>query len=124
MLTARARVCRRPLATRALALPFVVLLALPLVCAAAFDTSLAGKLPSPGPRTLRARPLEAPHTMELPRVIGHRGAKAVAPENTLASIRAAKACGCTWVEVDVMLTQDKVPVIHHDVSFLLVILDA
>lgn len=52
--------------------------------------------------------------MQLPAVIGHRGAKAVAPENTLASIRAAKALGCTWVEVDVMLTKDKVPVIHHD----------
>lgn len=50
----------------------------------------------------------------LPSVIGHRGAKAVAPENTLASIRAAQALGCTWVEVDVMLTKDLVPVIHHD----------
>ena len=93
-----------------------MLLALPPVCAAAFDTSFALKPPSRGPHTLRANPLNAPHTMELPRVIGHRGAKAVAPENTLASIRAAKACGCTWVEVDVMLTKDKVPVIHHDVS--------
>jgi glycerophosphoryl diester phosphodiesterase len=51
---------------------------------------------------------------KLPKVIGHRGAKSVAPENTLASIRAAKALGCTWVEVDVMLTKDKEPVIHHD----------
>jgi hypothetical protein len=41
-------------------------------------------------------------------------ATAVAPENTLASIRAAKSLGCSWVEVDVMLTKDKVPVIHHD----------
>ena len=51
---------------------------------------------------------------KLPQVIGHRGARAAAPENTLASIRAAKALGCSWVEVDVMLTKDKVPVIHHD----------
>jgi glycerophosphoryl diester phosphodiesterase len=51
---------------------------------------------------------------QLPQVIGHRGARAVAPENTLASIRAAKSLGCSWVEVDVMLTKDKVPVIHHD----------
>mmetsp|Transcript_75181 Transcript_75181/g.122194 ORF Transcript_75181/g.122194 Transcript_75181/m.122194 type:complete len:287 (-) Transcript_75181:108-968(-) len=50
----------------------------------------------------------------LPSVIGHRGAKSIAPENTLASIRSAKAVGCSWVEVDVMLTKDKVPVIHHD----------
>jgi glycerophosphoryl diester phosphodiesterase len=47
-------------------------------------------------------------------VIGHRGARSVAPENTLASISAAKQMGCTWVELDVMLTKDKVPVIHHD----------
>ena len=51
---------------------------------------------------------------QLPRVVGHRGAKGAAPENTLASIVAAKHQGCTWVEVDVMLTADKVPVIHHD----------
>ncbi len=44
----------------------------------------------------------------LPRVIGHRGAKAIAPENTLASIRAAKRVGATFVEVDVMLSKDKV----------------
>ena len=43
----------------------------------------------------------------LPRVIGHRGAKAIAPENTLASIRAAKRVGATFVEVDVMLSKDK-----------------
>mmetsp|Transcript_2885 Transcript_2885/g.4685 ORF Transcript_2885/g.4685 Transcript_2885/m.4685 type:complete len:400 (-) Transcript_2885:100-1299(-) len=50
----------------------------------------------------------------LPPVIGHRGAKQIAPENTLASIRAAKERGVTVVEVDVMLTKDGVPVIHHD----------
>ena len=49
-------------------------------------------------------------------VIGHRGAKEIAPENTIAAIRAAKAVGATCVEVDVMLTKDGVPVIHHDNS--------
>jgi glycerophosphoryl diester phosphodiesterase len=52
--------------------------------------------------------------ISMPQVIGHRGAKSVAPENTLASVRAAKALGCSWVEVDVMLSKDKVAVIHHD----------
>lgn len=52
--------------------------------------------------------------LPLPKIIGHRGARSLAPENTLASIRSAKAVGCSWVEVDVMLTKDKVPVIHHD----------
>ena len=37
---------------------------------------------------------------ELPRVIGHRGAAAVAPENTLASLRRAKELGAAWVEFE------------------------
>ena len=39
--------------------------------------------------------------------------KMEAPENTLSSVRRTKLV-CTWVEVDVMLTKDKVPVIHYD----------
>jgi hypothetical protein len=111
-LHARLHPCSTPLA--------LVLLALPLLSAAAFDSSSAGELLARGPPALRARHGGATMVQQLPRVIGHRGAKAVAPENTLASIRAAKACGCSWVEVDVMLTKDKVPVIHHDVSTLCV----
>ena len=38
--------------------------------------------------------------------MGHRGAAALAPENTLASLRTAAALGMTWVEFDVMLTGD------------------
>jgi len=47
-------------------------------------------------------------------VIGHRGAAARAPENTLAGLRRAKALGCAWVEFDVRLTGDGVPVLCHD----------
>lgn len=50
----------------------------------------------------------------IPRLIGHRGAKALAPENTLVSIRAAKAAGADWVEVDAKLAADGVPVLMHD----------
>lgn len=53
---------------------------------------------------------------ELPRLMGHRGAAALAPENTLAGFAAAKRFGCTWVEFDVMLAGDGVPVLHHDES--------
>ena len=52
--------------------------------------------------------------LELPRVMGHRGAAAWAPENTLASIRKAAELGATWVEFDVMLTGDGRPVLFHD----------
>src|SRR5579862_3004583 len=50
----------------------------------------------------------------LPPVIGHRGAAARAPENTLAGLRRAHALGCRWVEFDVRLTADGVPVLCHD----------
>jgi glycerophosphoryl diester phosphodiesterase len=50
----------------------------------------------------------------LPPVIGHRGAAAYAPENTLAGLRKAKALGCRWVEFDVRLTADGQPVLLHD----------
>ena len=47
-------------------------------------------------------------------VIGHRGAAARAPENTLVGLRKAHALGARWVEFDVMLTADGVPVLIHD----------
>jgi len=50
----------------------------------------------------------------LPPVIGHRGAAAHAPENTLAGFRTAKALGCAWVEFDVRLTGDEALVVCHD----------
>ncbi len=51
-----------------------------------------------------------------PRLIGHRGAKALAPENTLGSIRAAKEAGAAWVEIDAKLAGDGVPVLMHDAT--------
>lgn len=52
--------------------------------------------------------------LKIPKVIGHRGAKAYAPENTLASIETAASIGVEWVELDVKLTKDGVPIIFHD----------
>ncbi len=54
--------------------------------------------------------------LQLPRVIGHRGAMAYAPENTLESFREAARRGATWVEIDVKLTADGVPIVMHDAS--------
>ncbi len=47
-------------------------------------------------------------------VIGHRGAKALAPENTLEGIRTAARCRADLVEVDVRLSKDGVLVLMHD----------
>ncbi len=49
-----------------------------------------------------------------PLVLGHRGAREIAPENTLASFRAAKELGADGIELDVMLSADGVPVVIHD----------
>lgn len=46
-------------------------------------------------------------------IIGHRGARAVEPENTLRAIRAGMRCA-GYIEVDIRLTRDRVPVILHD----------
>lgn len=48
------------------------------------------------------------------RVVAHRGNSAAAPENTLAAIASAVACGADSVELDVQLTLDGVPVVIHD----------
>jgi glycerophosphoryl diester phosphodiesterase len=47
-------------------------------------------------------------------IIGHRGAKALAPENTLESISAAAKCRADRVEVDVRLSKDGALVLMHD----------
>lgn len=47
-------------------------------------------------------------------IIAHRGASGHAPENTLASINKARELGVHYIEIDVRLTKDKVPVVLHD----------
>jgi glycerophosphoryl diester phosphodiesterase len=49
-----------------------------------------------------------------PLIIGHRGAAAVAPENTLVSFSRAVEAGADGIEFDVRLARDGVPVIIHD----------
>lgn len=52
--------------------------------------------------------------LKIPKVIGHRGARAYAPENTVVSIETASSLGVEWVELDVKLTKDGIPIIFHD----------
>ena len=52
--------------------------------------------------------------MNSPLIIGHRGASAVAPENTMAAFREAIAAGADGIEFDVRLTRDGTPVVIHD----------
>jgi len=60
------------------------------------------------------RPFFSASTFSVPSVIGHRGAAAVAPENTLAGFRAAAAAGAKLVELDAKLTGDGTVVCFHD----------
>jgi glycerophosphoryl diester phosphodiesterase len=51
-----------------------------------------------------------------PLIIGHRGASAVAPENTLAAFSRALEDSADGIEFDVRLSRDGVPVVIHDAS--------
>lgn len=45
---------------------------------------------------------------------GHRGARGLAPENTLAAFAEALAIGVTTLELDVGISRDGVVVVTHD----------
>lgn len=51
-----------------------------------------------------------------PLVIAHRGASAYLPEHTLPAVAMAHAMGADYIEQDVVLTRDEVPVVLHDVT--------
>jgi len=48
------------------------------------------------------------------KIVGHRGARGLAPENTLAAISAALDAGVDEIEIDVRLSKDGVVVLLHD----------
>jgi len=54
--------------------------------------------------------------MEIPQLVAHRGYTRHYPENTIVGIEAAIRAGARFVEVDVQLTRDGVPVLFHDRS--------
>ena len=52
--------------------------------------------------------------MLTPTFIAHRGYAASFPENTLIALKAARQAGAEFIEVDVQLSKDLVPVLFHD----------
>jgi len=50
----------------------------------------------------------------LPEIVAHRGNAAEFPENTLQALESAVELGLQYIEFDVQLTADKVPVVFHD----------
>jgi glycerophosphoryl diester phosphodiesterase len=51
-------------------------------------------------------------------ITAHRGAKAVAPENTMAAFKAAMDAGADFAELDVQHTKDRQVVVLHDADFM------
>ncbi len=58
--------------------------------------------------------MNAEEKNKLPIIIAHRGASVTAPENTLASIKAAIEVEADWVEWDTRVTADGVLILQHD----------
>jgi len=54
---------------------------------------------------------------DTPTLVAHRGHAALWPENTLPALDAAVRARARWVEVDVQLCADGVPVLLHDADF-------
>jgi glycerophosphoryl diester phosphodiesterase len=52
--------------------------------------------------------------MLIPQLVAHRGYSRHYPENTLIGLEAAIAAGARFVEVDVQVSRDRVPVLFHD----------
>ena len=59
---------------------------------------------------------DRPNVSDPGRIVAHRGASQVAPENTLGAFQAAERQGAWWVEFDVSLLGDGTAVIHHDAT--------
>ncbi|KAK5896890.1 hypothetical protein CesoFtcFv8_010006 [Champsocephalus esox] len=58
--------------------------------------------------------IEQAELPEKPKLIGHRGAPMMAPENTIMSFNKSISCGVIAFETDVQLSKDKIPFLMHD----------
>jgi glycerophosphoryl diester phosphodiesterase len=90
------------------ALRAAALAAVALAAAAATPAAAAGQAAAPAAGTLTgARPI----------VIGHRGASGYRPEHTLEAYRLAIRQGADFIEPDLVLTKDGVPIARHEPLF-------
>lgn len=71
---------------------------------------------SPMTSSPSARSTEPARPTGLPVVVGHRGAAAIEPENTIVSFRRGAADGSAWLECDVHLSADGHDVVIHDAT--------
>ena len=55
-----------------------------------------------------------PDLLFRPPVIAHRGVRHDAPENTLAALQRVVDSGSRWIETDIKITRDGVPILMHD----------
>jgi glycerophosphoryl diester phosphodiesterase len=74
------------------------------------------RMPIPLLVLLSGIPAAAPPAPPRPLVVGHRGARARFPENTLPALRHALAAGADGVEIDVRVTADDRLVLAHDAT--------
>ena len=63
---------------------------------------------------MKKEPLSNHHNNQPPLIIGHRGVAGYAPENTIESIKKAYELKIRWVELDVKLSRDGIPILFHD----------
>jgi glycerophosphoryl diester phosphodiesterase len=75
---------------------------------------LPPKPTSPDRAAAAARTSFFSYRRNTPLIFAHRGGCALGPENTLAAFDAGLAAGADGLELDVHLSADGIPVVHHD----------
>ncbi|WP_440225716.1 glycerophosphodiester phosphodiesterase [Dokdonella sp. MW10] len=86
-------------------------MALPLTALLAFGVAVP---PPAATATATSAAWRAPTTNRKVLVIGHRGASALRPEHTLAAYAKAIEDGADFIEPDLVLTRDGIPVARHE----------
>lgn len=62
----------------------------------------------------RAIPSSSLIKTQLPQVHGHRGSRGTHPENSIPAFEEALLSGSDWIELDLVLSKEGVPIVSHD----------